>query len=232
MNKAILTIFITIYLISCKKQTAQQNNNCTINTLEPSAVYTTTADFMEIDYTASHCGYLPLSKKNYWVYLDSIFDATGQFQNTVTDTLRFTKTYRTPDGIIWWSVGAGRGLAASSGYSIYNYSTANISFGTTINFGGKSGIKWYYAINTPSVTDTLPYSDLSSPCYAEKLNTPIQTPAGNFSGCMFFNKKMVYGTSIELSSWFKPEIGSVKTDLIQNGVRFRTSTLVSYHIEN
>lgn len=58
---------------------------------------------LEVTYQQSHCGYLPLGKKNYWVYLDSAFDYyTGQFLNTYIDTLRFKKTYRGTDSIVWW----------------------------------------------------------------------------------------------------------------------------------
>src|SRR3569832_696107 len=113
-----------LFAIACNKtNTTLQETGCTQNTAIPFGVYVP-ASHTPINYNTNHCGYMPLGKKNYWIYLDSFFSA-GTFVRTVIDTVRFTITTQTPDGTIWWS----RVLSINSGgvgLPDYLYSTDSI----------------------------------------------------------------------------------------------------------
>ena len=220
---------LTVVSLSCQRERSEVFTTCVQSSQTPSGYQS--SDFVEVNYNQNHCGYLPLGKKNYWIYLDSSFSASGQFQNSFLDTVRFTKTFRTPDGIIWWSTDGPQSVVSLAGYPKYNYSTDSIVYGTTIYHVGMAGCKWFYSIGNSSLqSENISYSDLSSPCYAQRITTSVQVPAGSFSDCTFFNKKLVYGTGIELSTWFKPGVGVLRTDMFL-GSRVSTAWLISYHIE-
>jgi hypothetical protein len=232
MQKWLFPLFIfVVCIVGCKKQAVPRQAACTTSTQIPGGY--NTSSFTEVTYNQNHCGYLPLGKNNYWIYLDSIFDVNGQFQRSFLDTIRFTKTYQTPDGIIWWSLDRpGELINNYAGYPKYNYSTDSIAYGTAFAWGGSSGYKWFYSIGSSfSLSESIPYSDVNSPCNAQRVNTPIQVPAGNFLNCIFFNKKLVYGTGVEFSTWFKPGVGVLRTDMFLGSVRTSTAWLVSYYIE-
>jgi hypothetical protein len=232
MQKWLFPLFIFVVCIAgCKKQAATRQAACTISTQIPGGY--NTSSFTEVTYNQNHCGYLPLGKNNYWIYLDSVFDANGQFQRSFLDTIQFSKTFQTPDGLIWWSLDRQSGMINNyAGYPMYNYSTDSIAYGTAFAWDGRSGKKWFYAIgNSSSQSEWIGYSDADSHCYAQRISTPVQVPAGSFLGCIFFNKKYVYATGVELSTWFKPGVGVLRTEIIGGSVRVSTAWLISYYIE-
>ncbi len=226
-------LFAIVSCVGCNRQEDQVLPEACIQSTQLPGPYLST-DFTEVDYDQHHCGYLPLGKNNYWVYRDSIFNNSAQLQSVVQDTFRFTKTFRTPDGIIWWA----QDMSASTpniwpGYPPYNYSTDSTLYGTKQNWGSRAGVKWFYGIgNNTSLSEIIDYSDLTSPCYAERLVNPVSSPAGTFSDCLLFTKKNVYGTAIDYSTWYKPGIGVIRNYVYAGtSAPVRISTLISYHFE-
>lgn len=230
MLKSILFCLLLLLVISCRRANTDSNQvACTPNTLIPGGYLTPLTS--AISYNTNHCGLLPLGKNNYWVYLDSVFDATGQFQRSLKDTVRFSVTYQTPDGIVWWS----RPYRADTtviGFDTYMYSTDSTVYTIAKGWGGGRGTKWFYTINTlTGLSEQINYADMDSPCFAQKIASPFTVPAGTFFDCMYFTKQRTWATGIELRTWYKNGAGMLRTEGYLNNIVFRSSTLLSYYIE-
>ena len=170
---------------------------------------------------------MPLGRKNYWVYLDSLYDDNGQFTMTRIDTLRFTQTHRSPDSLIWWSPNKWKGFLH------YNYSTDSVLYTLGSRWGFGLQLPWAYPISQDSLETDCPYSDHSTFCKAWKIPGTVSVPAGNFTQCIRFLKKWFIGQDIDFD--FKPGVGVLKFRfyVITGNQRtyLQTSTLLSYHIE-
>lgn len=113
---------LIIFFSACRKTEIPVNETCIEQTANPLATSYDTSDVLSINYSGSHCGMMPLSSKNYWVYQDSLFDGDGNSKLTRLDTLRYNKTLQTPDHLIWWEGNKDVGLPLkiySSHYAIY-----------------------------------------------------------------------------------------------------------------
>lgn len=199
---------------------------------------------LEITYQQSHCGYLPLGKKNYWVYLDSAFDYnTGQFLNTYIDTLRFVKTYRGTDSIVWWfpDLYSLKFPPYNKGFPDYLYSTDTALY--TISTGGGPGgtptAKWFSTLYTDSVYYFQFWDDtgLTFESFGYKVYSSITVPAGMFENCFFFKQRFNNGFVNNNSGkyiYVKPGVGIIKSKWIggaTGNILIRISTLLSYYIE-
>jgi hypothetical protein len=113
-GKTLSKLFIILFAISicfsaCRKDVIKPVVACIEQKARPDQSYSVN-DFFSTNYSARHCGLIPLSSKHYWVYLDSIFD-NGSLTSIKYDTLKFAKTYRThTDGLIWWEANKFVGL--------------------------------------------------------------------------------------------------------------------------
>lgn len=205
----VCTGIMVILVTACKKtnnnaEEPEEDTRC-VQSISIPANYPHSA-FTPITYNRNHCGYLPLGKQHYWVYTDSIFDSNGQFQSTLTDTTRFSKTYQTPDSIIWWSYqyrGAGIGLPA------YLYSTDSTAYGALSAEGGKKGMKWFYSFPGDSLYEYCNFTDQTWECFAKKIPGTVTVPAGSFSGTMFYRKALIGGSSYA-ELLFKPGVGMLR----------------------
>ena len=197
---------------------------------------------VKVDYSQSHCGYLPLGKKNYWVYRDSAFDYyTGQFQSTYIDTLRYTETHRGTDSIVWWlpDLYVLRFPPYFKGLPDYVYSTDTVLY--TISYGGGVGgtptAKWFTTFYTDSISSGQIWDDTGGTLgsYGYKHNTPVTVPAGIFENCVYYRQTFDHrNNNSGLHIYVKPGVGIIKSKSIGGAtgiILTRTSTLLSYHIE-
>ncbi len=240
MRKKMLVVSLILFgIFGCQKDNTNENvGNCPhpIPTKIPPRVYTFNTSFpVEVTYQQSHCGYLPLGKNNYWVFLDSLFDYnTGQFQNTLIDTLRFERTYRALDSIVWWEPKVPSFPAHYKGYNSMMYSTDTVLY--TWGDGGPGtlpAVKWCYPLYTDSSHTYPTWGDTG---YFEslgyKLYTPVTVPAGVFQNCFLFIQR--WNGRGGLYIYVKPGTGILKSRSVGGATGYiltRTSTLLSFHIE-
>ncbi len=187
---------------------------------------------VNIDHDKNHCGYLPLGKKNYWVYLDSVFNGSG-FQYSQLDTVRFTVNSITTDSVIWWSQSSQTNFA----YPKYLYSTDSTTY-VLAGAWGYNAVKWFYTIPGETANEDCHSTDVSSICIAKKHNIPVIVPAGSFTNCMYYEKLGFYGNLANTAIWFKAGVGVLRSEVylgstwgVLTGSLLRTSTLVKYFIE-
>lgn len=176
---------------------------------------------------------MPLSKKDYWVYQDSIF-ANGAFLQVQYDTLRFGKTYRSlSDNLIWWEANIEVGLPEllyASDSTIFEADKR--MFSNDVTWDAK---REYSLFSGQTLSYLTSFDDNAAIGKSVKLDTPLTTPAGTFTDCIQFEKNARSYRKDE--TYFKPGIGVVKytqekapmgspvTKLQQ------VSTLISFHIE-
>ncbi|HNU87481.1 MAG TPA: hypothetical protein PKJ94_04300 [Ferruginibacter sp.] len=238
-NSFFIGLVILVVIFGCKKDyTSNKAEGCThpTPTKVPKTFYNLGANPMpEVQYQQSHCGYLPLGKNNYWVFLDSMFDyQTGQFQYSVIDTLRFTKTLQTYDSIIWWVPEFSNYTTDYKGYYDRMYSTDSTLYTLSEGaFGYKQTVIWGRILVTDSVYSRPRWSDAGMfECTDLKLHSPVVVPAGTFTDCSLFVK--VWNRRSWQYVYIKPGIGVLRSiskwDPSGNFIA-RTSTLLSYHIE-
>ena len=127
---------------------------------------------------------MPLSSKSYWIYQDSIFDNTGNFKITKLDTLRYNKTFQTPDKLIWWEANKDIGLPKN----IYSSTTAiyGLQKGTFMADSMYSKREFYDAAADTSFLAG--FSDIVA--FGKIINKTeiLQTEAGSFSEYILFEK--------------------------------------------
>lgn len=184
------------------------------------------SSLIKTDYNKNHCGYFPLSRNNYWVYLDSLYDNNGIFVKTVIDTLRFTKTYQAPDSIIWWEPNINPGVLR------FMYSTDSVCYALGGGDNGGIHLRWFYPIASDSTVEWPHFSHSTFLGKAYKINTTITTPAGNFSDCLFYQKLLfISGNPMDIT--FKPYIGILKFKHYNYLTTrpYKISTLLAYHLE-
>jgi hypothetical protein len=225
-------MLISVLCFFCKKESknisANGNETCLKNSAIPVGPFTP----VNTDYNKNHCGYLPLGKKNYWVYVDSVFNATG-FQYAKIDTVRFDVTSITSDSTIWWS----QSTPTSVMYPRYLYSMDSTTY-VLAGAWGYNATKWFYSIPLDSTNEDCRSTDVSSFCIAKKMTSPVIVPAGSFTNCMYYEKLGFHGNGINSAIWFKPGIGGLRSVTylgstwgILTGQLLRTSTLIGYFIE-
>lgn len=172
---------------------------------------------------------MPLSRRNYWVYLDSIYDSNGNLTEVRMDTLRFTKTFQSPDSLIWW-----RPNLFGQGFLSYNYSTDSVLYTLGNNWGNGLVRKWFHPLTGDSSYNSCTYYDYDSYCSEYRLPNPVTVPAGTFENCVRFKREQLEGISMDL--YFKPGKGVLKiwTYYSYPGHQYlwKKGTLLNYYIEN
>ncbi len=182
--------------------------------------------------TSKHCGILPLSAKNYWVYQDSIFQ-DGVFSKVQFDTLRFTSTFKSlSDGLVWWESNINVGLPNRL------YVNDSVFFRMQERFfiqGYMDARKEFGLFTGDSLRYLTSFDDIGALGKSLKVSNSIVSPAGSFGDCIYFEK---YSRNYRKDQvFFKPGLGVIKyiREMAPLGTPTiklqQISTLVSYHLE-
>jgi hypothetical protein len=182
--------------------------------------------------TQKHCGILPLSNKNYWVYQDSIFN-NGVFAKVQNDTLRFlTQKMSLADGLVWWEGSISVGLPDV----LYANDSSFFGIEDRLFIPDIVDVKKEFGLFPgDSLRQLTSFEDVIAQGRSLKLDYPLVTPAGTFGDCLYFEKNARYFRRDQV--FFKPGLGVVKyvQEKAPSGSRIlklqQVSTLVSVHIE-
>ena len=231
MSKLFIIIFaLSMCFSACRKDVIAPVEACIIQTANPNQSYTANAIF-NTNYSAKHCGLIPLSSKHYWVYLDSIFD-NGTLIATKYDTLQFVKTYQTqPDGLIWWEANKFVGLpekcyANDSG--IFSLEFRLFTSNTILD-----SRKEIYLFSQDSLRYLTSFGDEAA--IGKALHTSCQAENRTFANCLFFEKYAPMYRRDQV--WLQPGLGVVKfihEEAPQGNLTIQMqqiSTLVSFNIQ-
>ncbi|MCX6317317.1 MAG: hypothetical protein NTW29_08500 [Bacteroidetes bacterium] len=238
MKKTLLILLaVPATLLSCSKNDMDLAvppvaEACVIQTSNPSGRIYTSDSVVAYNCTSKHCGLLPLSTKNYWVYQDSIY-YDGVFQKVQLDTLRFTKTWKSlADDLTWWEANMTIGLPVR----MYANDSTIYSLEESYFIAGKKNSRREFGqISTDSTRYLSSFEDMAAQAKVIRLSGIISAPAGNFTGCIYFEK---FSRSYRKDQViFKPGIGVVRyvREMAAPGSPFmklqQVSNLVSIHIE-
>lgn len=237
MKKIILSLLIgSIFLIACRKGDfllpVSKDKPCELQKGNPLGKSYASDSVVDFQCFERHCGIMPLSSKNYWVYEDSFF-TDGVFSKVQFDTLRYLTTKKSqPDGLVWWEGNISVGLPDimyANDSSFFNLSdrlfTPDI-MDVKKEFGLFPGDSLKYLTS---------FEDAAAMGRSLKFDSPIQTPAGTFNDCLYFEKNARNYRKDQV--YFKPGLGVVKYIMEKAPIGQRViklqqvSTLVSVHIE-
>ena len=236
MRKTIVPLIIGSFLFAtCTKEAFFEiatETNCFTPTEEPAAGSYNCDELIAIDYLGTHCGFMPLSRKNYWVYVDSFFN-DGNFQSVQLDTLRFKTTYRSAtDNIIWWESNMDIGLPArlfvneNGIFQMQRRMFSACTWESNKEFITPAGDSSKYMAR---------FDDIAAQGRAVKLAAMVTTPIGDFSDCILFEK---YSRNFRKDQViFKPGIGVVRytREMSLRGHPLlklqQISTLIQVHLE-
>jgi hypothetical protein len=237
LKQIFFILFTGILLFSaCRKETIETpimaDEPCVAQTANPAGRSYTTDSIVSFNCTSKHCGFIPLSNKNYWVYQDSVFN-DGVFMKVQFDTLRYTTTWKSlSDGLIWWesniSVGLPDKLYANDS-SLYRIQDRMFIAGF------KDARKDFGFFPGDSLRYLASFDDIAANGRSLKLSTVIKSPAGDFADCLYFEKNARSYRKDQV--FFKPGIGVIRYvhEMAQMGSPFvklqQVSTLIAYHIE-
>ncbi len=223
-----------LLIVSCQKDFnfEEKAEPCELQTANPAGRFYSTENVVDYICTSKHCGIIPLSKKNYWIYEDSIF-SDGLFQKVQLDTLRYFSNLKTvTDDLIWWKsnkfIGLPQVLFAndSSFYGLTDRLFAPNIMDAKKDFGLFEGDSIKYLTS---------FEDAAAFGTSKKIETGIAIPAGKFSNYLYFEKNARDFRKDQV--FFKPGIGVLKyiREAAIMGQRIikleQISTLISYHIE-
>ena len=186
---------------------------------------------MDFNCTGKHCGLLPLSTKNYWIYEDSIF-SNGAFLRVQYDTLRYISAKISTDGLVWWNANFSVGLPAT----MYSNESAVFTLSERLFTPGiVDARKDYIMPEGDSVKYLSNFEDVAAPARSVRLREDVKTSMGSFSDCILFEKHARFFRKDQV--YFKPGLGVVKyiqekTPQGQMTMQVQQiSTLVAVHIE-
>lgn len=236
MKRTILYLVLaSVSFIACRKEDIDGTHKvaCLPQTDNPAGRSYTEDLLVRVEYSQKNCGLLPLSTKNYWVYLDSFF-ANGVFQRAQYDTLRFAKTYQSsPDNLIWWESNLEIGLPDLL------YSNDSSIFLANYRLFAPDPIrdakKEYGLFTGDSVKYLTSFEDNAALGRSVKWPATIATPAGNFNGCLLFEKKAPFFRKDQV--FFKPGLGVLRYTYEEAPMGSpvmemkKTATLVAAHLE-
>ncbi|MBI5372283.1 MAG: hypothetical protein HZA79_09710 [Sphingobacteriales bacterium] len=222
-------------LASCRKDSLQipvVKAACLVQTGNPAGRTYSSDSVRAFTCTTSHCGILPLNTRNYWVYEDSVFN-NGVFQKVQYDTLRFTSTLKSlSDGLVWWESNIAVGLPER----LYTNDSTLFKMENRMFASGIIDAKKEYGL---FAGDSLRYlsgfEDAAAIARSLKTNSVLSTPAGDFSGYLYFEKNARNYRKDQV--FFQPGIGVIRyvREMASMGNPFiklqQVSTLVSYHLE-
>lgn len=238
MKKTLLALILGISLFSaCVKDNIDQPAEpkvipCEAQTGNPAGRSYSSDSVIVYACTSKHCGLLPLSTRNYWIYQDSIF-ADGVFSKVQYDTLRFTNTVQSlADGLVWWQSNIEVGLPDLV------YANDSTLFSMADRFftpNVKDAKKEYGLFPGDSLRYLTSFEDAAAQGRSLKVAGTISTPAGDFDENVYFEKNARNYRKDQV--FFKPGIGVLRYVQEKAPLGFRVlklqqiSTLVSYHIE-
>jgi hypothetical protein len=230
---ALFLVAASLFFIACRKQDIDTGKAaCLPQTDNPSGRSYTETQLVAVDYSLKHCGLLPLSSKNYWIYLDSIY-INGAFARTQYDTLQFSPFESAPDHLIWWESNMEIGLPDLLYSNDSNIYLANYRLFAPDPI--RDAKKEYGLFVGDSVKYLTSFDDNAAMGRSVKWQTPIVTPAGTFTNCILFEKKAPYFRKDQM--FFKPGLGVVKYIYEEAPMGSpvmelqKVSTLVSSHLE-
>lgn len=182
--------------------------------------------------TSKHCGFIPMSSKNYWIYEDSIF-TDGIFSKVQLDTLRYTSNLKSlPDGLIWWKSNFEIGLPQT----LYANDSSFFSLEDRVFTPDiKDAKKGFGIFPGDSIIYLTSFEDAAAIGKSIKMESGISVPAGEYKDYLYFEKNARNYRKDQL--FFKPGIGVLKyvKETAKMGERIikpeRIYTLISYHIE-
>ncbi len=242
MKKTIATLILgSVCFLSCKKEDlfelpppVQEKIPVTcINQTENPAGRTYDSDSL-VGYLCleKHCGLMPLSAKGYWIYEDSVFN-DGNFQRVQMDTLRFKRTYRSvSDGLVWWESDVYVGLPQR----LYTNDSAIFYTQQQLHNPDRVDAKKDYSLFAgDSLRYLAGFDDIAASGRSLKLPGAVNTPAGTFDDCIYFEKHARNYRKDQV--FFKPGVGVLKyiQEKAPMGTRIlklqNILTLVAFHIE-
>lgn len=199
----------SIFLSACQKEFDFMPpliaESCPVQIDDPSGRFYSSDSLTPFLNSKKTCGLLPLNKKNYWVYRDSIFN-NGVFTKVQYDTLRFVNTWQShPDNLVWWETSISIGLPGllyvtdSSFYEIQSSLFVPDMISAQKSFGLFAGDSIRYLTS---------FEDNAAFGRSIKLEGSINSPAGNFDDCILFEKNAPNYRRDKI--YFKPGFGVVK----------------------
>jgi len=234
-----LFIFLLIgsfILSACQKETGFTApaiaESCPVQVDDPSGRFYSSDSLIPFPNSKKTCGLLPLNKKDYWIYKDSIFN-NGTFTKVQYDTLRFINTWQShPDNLVWWETSISIGLPQLL------YITDSSIFDIESNLltpGMVSAQKTFGLFAGDSILYWDNFEDIAAFGRSVKLNENINTPAGSFDNCILIEKSSPHYQKNQV--YFKPGFGVLKYVFekapIGSGVLQlqQVSTLIGFHFE-
>lgn len=234
MKKIVLALSVgSLFFLACSKTEIllPVAEPCLMQTGNPAGKSYASDSVVAYTCTNKHCGILPLSTKNYWVYEDSIF-ADGVLQQVRFDTLRFQNCKKSSDGLVWWETNLNIGLPSL----LYSSDSTFFGLSDRLFTPGMMDVKKEYGLFAgDSIKYLTSFEDAAATCRSIKIPNTYKTEAGDFNNCIFFEK---YARNYRRDQlYFTPGIGVMKYTMERAPMGTRTlklqqvSTLVSYHIE-
>lgn len=238
MSKLLLSLlFGSILFSACRKDnfapvTEPVTSACQFQTENPAGRSYTAESIVSVTCTEKHCGILPLSAKNYWVYEDSVYD-NGVFQRVQFDTLRYRLNKKSlSDGLIWWESNLFVGLPQT----LYANDSAFFTISDRLFAPDVKDAKKDYSIPAgDSLKYLTSFEDAAANGRSVKLQTAVTTAFGSFKDCIYFEKNARNYRKDQV--YYKPGLGVIKyiQEKAQPGNMViklqQISTLVAVHIE-
>ena len=222
--------------MACRKaeflQPITETKPCELQTANPAGKSYAADSIMDFSCTDNHCGILPLSSNNYWIYEDSVF-TDGVFSKLQLDTLRFTTNKKSlPDGLVWWVSNISVGLPDI----LFANDSSVFGLADRLFIPDFKDVKKEYGLFTgDSLRYLTSFEDAAAMGRSLRLETALITSAGTFDDCYYFEKNARNYRRDQV--FFKPGIGVVKYILEKAPVGQpviklqQISTLVKFHIE-
>lgn len=205
---------------------------CLAQTANPAGRSYTSDSVVAFTCASKHCGFMPMSTRNYWVYEDSVF-SDGVFVRVQYDTLRYTTTWKSlSDGLVWWESNISVGLPDK----LYANDSAFFRLQDRMFIQGVQDAKKDFSLFAgDSLRYLASFDDVAAAGRSLKLNSDVKTSAGSFSGCLYFEKNARNYRKDQV--FFKPGLGVIRYvhEMAPMGTPFiklqQVSTLVAWHIE-
>lgn len=205
---------------------------CLVQRDNPSNRSYTSDSVVAVEYSKYHCGFIPLSSKNYWVYADSIF-TDGVFLKVQMDTLRYTAKFKSlSDGLIWWESNMYAGIPEL----LYANDSSLFEIGDRLFTQGIKDVRKDYSLFAgDSIRYLANFEDAAAMGRSIKLEGDYTVAGDSYSDCIFFEKNARDYRRDRV--YFKPGLGVVKyihekSPMGQRSIKLQqVLTLVDFHIE-
>jgi hypothetical protein len=206
--------------------------SCQVPTDNPGGRSYTSDSVVAFSYSKKICGLLPLSKKNYWVYKDSVFD-NGAFIKVQNDTLSYTSTWETlQDSLVWWKSNISVGLPEM----LYANDSSFFEMSDRLFAPEIIDVKKVYGLfEGDSIRYLTSFEDNAAMGRSVKMQDIIKTPAGVFDDCILFEKNARNYRRDQV--YFKPGFGVIrysieKAPLGTQVIKLQqVFTLIAFHFE-